>query len=52
MNSQNLYPVEPSVAREIFISGNAKYIVFSHSNDTSVGGDNISAIDLFERLAI
>jgi hypothetical protein len=49
MSSQNLYIVKPAVAREIFVSDNAKYLsVFSPSNDTFVSGDNISAT---ERLA-
>jgi len=53
MSSQNLYIVKPSVAKEIFLSDNAKYLssYFSPNNDTFVSGDNISATELFECLA-
>jgi len=37
MSSQNLYIVKPLVAKEIFLSDNAKYLssYFSPNNDTN-----------------
>jgi hypothetical protein len=50
INSQSLVVAKPSVAIVIFVSNNS--LSFLDDACAGSGGDNISAIDFFERLAI